>query len=65
MTLVTDTRGGDKYLQWNEDGQLMRHTDCSGSQTAWFYDERSRLERVTDAESKQYALPGSLYRATR
>ncbi len=26
--------GGNKYLQWNEDGQLMRHTDCSGSQTA-------------------------------
>ncbi|MCZ6012388.1 hypothetical protein O5149_17240 [Escherichia coli] len=25
---------GNKYLQWNEDGQLMRHTDCSGSQTA-------------------------------
>ncbi|WP_139767163.1 RHS repeat protein, partial [Salmonella enterica] len=23
---ITDARGGDKYLQWNEDGQLMRHT---------------------------------------
>ncbi|EYV86522.1 YD repeat-containing protein [Escherichia coli] len=29
----------------------MRHTDCSGSQTAWFYDERTRLIRMTDAES--------------
>lgn len=53
--------GGDKYLQWNEDGQLMRHTDCSGSQTAWFYDERTRLERVTDAESNstRYSYDGN------
>ncbi len=58
---ITDARGGDKYLQWNEDGQLMRHTDCSGSQTAWFYDERTRLERVTDAESNstRYSYDGN------
>ncbi|MEC9881400.1 RHS repeat-associated core domain-containing protein, partial [Escherichia marmotae] len=48
---ITDARGGNKYLQWNEDGQLTRHTDCSGSQTTWFYDERTRLIRVTDAQS--------------
>ncbi|WP_348253782.1 RHS repeat domain-containing protein, partial [Salmonella enterica] len=53
--------GGDKYLQWNDAAQLMRHTDCSGSQTAWSYDERTRLERVTDAESNstRYSYEGT------
>ncbi|MBA8189623.1 RHS repeat protein [Escherichia coli] len=49
-------RAGNKYLQWNEDGQLMRHTDCSGSQTARFYDERTRLIRMTERAEPQHAL---------
>ncbi|NPT38652.1 RHS repeat-associated core domain-containing protein [Paraburkholderia xenovorans] len=50
VMMITDARGGERHLRWNEDGQLSSHTDCSGSVTAFYYDARGALECVTNAE---------------
>ncbi|MGV7963483.1 RHS repeat-associated core domain-containing protein [Photorhabdus tasmaniensis] len=52
----TDAKGGESQFQWNEQGQLIRHADCSGQSTVWCYDKEYRLERVINAlmESTYY-----------
>ena len=48
-TRITDPDGGERSLQWNRLGQLVRHTDCSGHATEYAYDREGRLIRETNA----------------
>ena len=51
-TRITDPDGGERSLQWNRLGQLVRHTDCSGHATEYAYDREGRLIRETNALSQ-------------
>ncbi|WP_350307868.1 RHS repeat domain-containing protein, partial [Photorhabdus viridis] len=46
---ITDAKGGESHFIWNGQGQLIRHTDCSGQSSAWHYDNEHRLSRFTNA----------------
>ncbi|KEA53435.1 type IV secretion protein Rhs, partial [Mangrovibacter sp. MFB070] len=47
---VINALGGEVKLEWNAQGQLLRHTDCSGSITAYAWDVFGELTHSTDAE---------------
>ncbi|CDH05423.1 Similar to Rhs-family protein [Xenorhabdus bovienii str. oregonense] len=44
-----DAKGGESRFMWNGQGQLIRHTDCSGQSSDWRYDHENRLSRFTNA----------------
>ncbi|MCG3471759.1 PAAR domain-containing protein [Xenorhabdus bovienii] len=44
-----DAKGGENRFMWNGQGQLIRHTDCSGQSCEWQYDNENRLTRFTNA----------------
>lgn len=46
---IVDARGGVVHLTWTRLGQLARHRDCSGRETAYEYDSDGHLARVVDA----------------
>ncbi len=47
---ITDARGGDVLLKWNNQGLLTQKTDCSGSVTRFTYDRFGQLISSRDAE---------------
>ncbi len=47
---IEDAKGGIKHLDWNAQGQLQCHTDCSGSSTRYHYDRWGRLTRIEGEE---------------
>ncbi|WP_144236297.1 RHS repeat-associated core domain-containing protein, partial [Snodgrassella alvi] len=42
--------GGNKYLRWNQNGQLTQHVDCSGTATHLYYDASGNLSSISDAQ---------------
>jgi YD repeat-containing protein len=45
---IIDARGGLKRIRYGADGQPVSHTDCSGSETRYAYDD-GRLAAIVDA----------------
>ncbi|MDB6369630.1 PAAR domain-containing protein [Photorhabdus bodei] len=47
--LRIDARGGESRFMWNDQGQLIRRTDCSGQASEWGYDTQYRVSCFTNA----------------
>lgn len=48
-TVRIDAKQGCSEFLWTKRGQLLRHTDCSGKQHYWHYDDEGRLVSHTNA----------------
>ncbi len=55
-TIRIDAKQGRSEFLWNKRGQLLRHTDCSGKQHIWCYDDEGRVVSQTNAlqEATEY-----------
>lgn len=55
-TVRIDAKQGRSEFLWTKRGQLLRHTDCSGKQHYWHYDDEGRLVSHTNAlhEATEY-----------
>ncbi|MFX4790354.1 RHS repeat domain-containing protein, partial [Acinetobacter baumannii] len=49
---VIDAKGGVKKIQYNELGQMISYTDCSGKSSTWEYDEDGVLTAEQTANNK-------------